>query len=583
MTQRRSGPCQPHHLGPRPQGRLSALRLEGRRKEALETGRTRLLVAGIVFALAFAAIGVRVLDLAVFSGSETRQVAQRSHGSPHATGRADIVDRQGRVLATSLSVASLSANPREVIDPARAARRIAEVLPSVSVARTQARLESDQQFVWIKRHLTPRQQDRINRLGIPGLYFKEEERRFYPYGDLTAHVVGFTDLDSRGIAGIESSFDELLSKSSRPLRLSLDVRIQHLLTDELRKAMQEFDGIGAAGLVLDVRTGELLAMSSLPSFDPQNAKQASDQQLFNRATLGVYEMGSTFKIFSTAAALDSQAVGLFDSYDVSEPIRAGGFTIRDYKPKDGVLSVPEIFMHSSNIGTVKMAMDAGTEVQRETLDALGLTEKVSLELQEVGAPMTPGTWREINTMTASYGHGIAVNAVQLASAVAATVNHGRRQQPTLLARDPEDVGPGTQVFQARTSQQMRRLMRLVVEYGTGKNADAEGYRVGGKTGTADKQENGRYRDDARISSFVGAFPMDDPRYVVFAMVDEPKGQEHTFGYATGGWVAAPVVKRVIERMGPMLGLEPQRISVPEQDDHPLLIKARSRSDELASN
>jgi cell division protein FtsI (penicillin-binding protein 3) len=562
---------------------LSALRLDGQRKEALETGRTRLLVAGIVFALAFAAIGVRVLDLAVLSGSDARTSAQRGHGEPHRTARADIVDRNGRVLATTLSVASLSADPREVPDPARAARQIAAVLPDVSVAHTQAKLASDQSFVWIERHLTPRQQDRINRLGIPGLYFKDEERRFYPYGDLTAHVVGYTDIDSRGIAGIEQSFHGLLSKSTRPLRLSLDVRVQHLLTDELRGAMEEFDGIGAAGLVLDVRTGELLAMTSLPSFDPRRPDRASEAARFNRATLGIYEMGSTFKIFSTAAALDSHAVGLFDRYDVSDPIRAGGFTIRDYKPKDGKLSVPEIFMHSSNIGTVKMAMDAGTKVQRRTLDALGLTREVQLELPEVGAPLTPRTWREINTMTASYGHGIAVNAVQLASAVGATVNHGRRQPPTLLARDPADVGPGTQVFQERTSAQMRRLMRLVVEYGTGKNADAEGYRVGGKTGTADKQEQGRYQDGKRISSFVGAFPMDDPRYVVFAMVDEPKGQEHSFGYATGGWVAAPVVKRVIERMGPMLGLEPQRVRVPEQEEHPLLIKARNRSSERASD
>ena len=583
MTPRRTAPCQPRELARRATGRRGFLRFEGHRKEALETGRTRLLVAGIVFAVAFSAIGLRVIDVAVLSGSDARTVAHRGGEQPHSATRADIVDRNGTVLATSLEVASLYANPKEVARPAAVARQISEVLPEVSQPHTQALLESDKSFVWIERKLSPREQYEINRLGIPGLYFKQEERRFYPHGDLTAHVVGYTNVDNQGIAGIEQSFDELLTGSQRPLRLSLDVRVQHILTEELRKAMREFDGIGAAGVVMDAKTGELVAMSSLPSFDPNQPGTATEEARFNRASLGIYEMGSVFKIFTTASALDTGSVRLFESFDVSEPIRAGGFRITDYKPKKGDLSVPEIFMHSSNIGTVKMAMQAGTKVQQNMLSALGLTQPVSLELPEVGTPMVPSPWREINTMTISYGHGLAVNAVQLASAVATTVNGGVRHQPTLLARDPQDVGDGKRVFARETSEQMRRLMRLVVEYGTGKNAAAEGYRVGGKTGTADKQRNGRYAHDARISSFIAAYPMDDPRYVVFAMVDEPQGQKHTFGFATGGWVAAPVVKRVVERMGPLVGVEPRETEVPKQENHPLLVKADREDKQVAAN
>jgi cell division protein FtsI (penicillin-binding protein 3) len=555
--------------------------LDGTRKEVLETGRTRLLVAGIVFAVAFSAIGVRVLELAVLNG-DARDLATRADGAPPAQTRADIVDRNGHVLATTLPVASLYADPREIDRPARVANQLAPILTDSTAAELQALLDSSKSFVWLERKLTPRQQYRVNRLGIPALHFQKSERRFYPYGELTAHAVGYTNVDGKGIAGIEQSFNQLLKDSNQPLQLSLDVRVQHILMEELRAKMEEFEGIGASGVVMDVRTGELLAMASLPTYDPHEPGRASDDAKFNRATLGIYEMGSTFKIFSTAAALETQSVGLFDKYDVSEPIRKAGFTIRDYKPKDGKLTVPQIFMHSSNIGTVKMAMETGTKVQQATLRDLGLTRPVNLEVPEVGTPMIPNPWREISTVTVSYGHGIAVNAVQLASAVGATVNHGLRHSPTLLKRDPGDVGPGARVFSAKTSEQMRGLMRLVVEYGTGKNADAHGYRVGGKTGTADKQEQGRY-GDARISSFVGAFPMDDPRYVVFAMVDEPKGQEHTFGYATGGWVAAPVVKNVIERMGPMLGIEPRPTKAPEKENHPLLHNAEREDERVASN
>jgi cell division protein FtsI (penicillin-binding protein 3) len=460
------------------------------------------------------------------------------------------------------------------------AARLAEILPELSQARAARRMATDRAFIWIKRGLTPRQQARINRLGVPGLYFRTESKRVYPQGKLTAHVVGLTDPDGRGIAGVEKTFDDLLRSARRPLELSLDLRVQHILTDELSRTIQAFQGIGGAGMVMDVRTGELVAMASLPSFDPDSPGRASEAARFNRATLGVYEMGSVFKVFTMAGAIDRGVVELGDRFDVSRPIRTGGFTIRDFKPKDAKLTVPEIFMHSSNIGTAKVAREMGTEAQQATLRKLGLTTPAQVELPEVGDPMVPTPWRPINTLTISYGHGLAVTPLQLTSAVAATVNGGVRRTPTLLARNDSETIPGERVLKASTSRTMRRMMRLVVAYGTGEKADARGYRIGGKTGTADKLADGRYSSDAHIASFVGAFPIDDPRYVIFAMVDEPKGQSRTFGYATGGWVAAPLVRRVVERAAGILGVPPQGPAhTPEKDDHPLLVKARAQGED----
>ena len=559
--------------------RRRLLRLDGQTKRALEVGRTRLLVTGLVFVCAFAVLGLRVIDVAVFNGKSPHALVRHEPNRPHKTQRADIVDRTGHVLATTLPTPSLYANPREVAHPKAAARRLVQVLPELSQGRVAARLATDRAFVWIKRDLTPRQQAEVNRLGIPGLYFRKEERRFYPQGKLAAHLVGFTDIDNRGLAGVEESFDEVLRESHRPLRLALDIRIQHILVDELSKAMSAFRAIGAAGLVMDANTGELVAMASLPGFDPNKAGAAGAEARFNRATLGVYEMGSVFKIFTTAAVLDRGVVDLHDRFDVSEPIRAGGYTIRDFKPKDGKLSVPEIFMHSSNIGTVHMMRAGGVELQQNMLRDLGLTTPARLELPEIGTPMLPSPWRDINAVTISYGHGMAVTPVQLGAAVAATVNGGILPKPTVLARRAGEPGDGRRVFAPGTSHTMRQLLRLVVEYGTGRNAAAAGYRVGGKTGTADKLRGATYSDDARIASFVGAFPMDDPQYVVFAMVDEPKGNESTFGFATGGWVAAPVVRRVIARSGPILGLPPREATpTPSKENHPLLVRVKARTE-----
>ena len=537
--------------------RYAARRVEGIRKEAIETGRNRLLVAGAVLTMAFIAIGARLVDLTVFKAGEEPRFAKEGEALLPAAGRADIVDRNGVIMATSLPTASLYVDPGAVLNPEDAADRLLQVLPALNRSDVLRKLKSKGRFVWIYRNLTPEQQYQVNRLGLPGFGFQRGERRVYPHGRLAAHVLGLTDVDGRGIAGIEKNFDQSL-RTGNSIELSLDLRIQAILGNELAAAVKEFRAVGAAGLVLDVHSGEIVAMVSLPDFDPNDPSTANGEPAFNRATKGVYEMGSTFKLFTAAMALDSGTVNMQSGYDASQPIKVARFTIRDFHAKNRWLSVPEIIVYSSNIGAAKMAVDVGTKAQKDYLGRFGLLKPAALELPEIGSPLAPVRWREINTMTISYGHGIAVSPVQLASGISALVNGGRYVKPTLLAMPVPDQPQGRRVLTEETSKNMRSLMRMVVNTGTGRKAQAQGYAVGGKTGTADKLVGRTYGKNATISSFVGAFPINDPRFVVLVLVDEPKGNKRTFNYATGGWVAAPAVSKVVQRMATLIGMAPKR-------------------------
>lgn len=551
------------------------IRIEGDRKTAIETGRNRLMVAGALFTAAFTVIGIRVIDVSVFSeNTEPRYTRSIAKDEKH-NGRADIVDRNGVLMATSLSTASLFANPRLVLDPEQAALKLATALPDIDVKVIEKKLRSNRGFVWLKRHLTPRQQYAVNRLGIPALNFQREARRMYPMGSLAAHALGFTDIDNKGLKGIERYFDKELRTRQDNMALSIDVRVQHVLEHELGVAMKKFSAIGAAGLVMDVTTGEVVAMSSLPSFDPNQPNAIAQDLRFNRTTLGVYEMGSTFKIFTTAMALDAGTVSLHGGYDATNPIRVARFTIRDFHAKKRWLSVPEIFMYSSNIGTVKMALDVGIPGHRNFLTTIGMMKPVAIELSETGSPLSPNRWREINSMTISFGHGLAVSPLHLVAGVSAMVNGGIYRTPTLIRRNPSETPVGKRVITAETSAKMRRLMRLVVKNGTGRNAAAPGYLVGGKTGTAEKVSGRGYKKKALISSFVAAFPMHNPRYVVLAMLDEAKGTKETFGYATGGWVAAPVVGAVVRRIAPVLGMRPIKETDPVRETLSIEISGKS--------
>ncbi|MDP6603760.1 MAG: penicillin-binding protein 2 [Rhodospirillales bacterium] len=533
------------------------VRVEGVRKETIETGRNRLLVTGALFLAVFMVIAGRLVCLSMPAApSGEASVARQQYAG--VAGRADIVDRNGVVLATSLPIASLYADPANVMATPALVQRLAAALPGLDPETVLAKLDSDAGFVWLKRGLAPRHVYAVNRLGIPGLEFRREERRVYPQGRQAAHVLGATDVDGSGIAGVELAFQDTLSGGDAPLRLSLDVRVQTVMTDVLARTMREFDAIGAAGAMLDVRTGEVLALVSLPDFDPNARTTAAGAAGFNRVTKGVYEMGSTFKLFTAAAALDSGTVRLDDVYDASRPIRIARFTITDFHPAERPLSVPEILTRSSNIGAVKMALDVGGVVQRHYLRQLGLLDRSAIELPEVGIPLIPDPWRDINTMTVAYGHGVAVSPLQLASAVAALVNGGTLIPPTLI-KTPR-AADGRRVLSEETSQTMRGLMRYIVVNGTGKNADVPGFAVGGKTGTAEKVVDTGYSANALISSFVAVFPMSAPRYVLLTLIDEPKGNEGTLGYATGGWVAAPATARLVTRIAPLLGLSPQPTS-----------------------
>lgn len=555
---------------------------DGRRRAALDRARVRLMVGAGVFALLYVAVAARLADATVFNGATPRQAAPPVavvEPEPPVS-RASITDRNGVILAVSLPTVALYANPRQILDPAEAAKALAGVLPDLDQALLTERLSGERSFVYIRRHLAPREQDAVNRLGIPGLYFERAERRVYPQGRAAVHVLGGTDVDGRGIAGVERFFDaRLREEPAEPLRLSIDVRVQHVLREAMSGAIARFDAIGGAGVVMDVRTGEVVGMVSLPDYLPADVGTATNEQRFNRITVGVYEPGSTFKLFTTAMALELGTTQLWGGYDASRPIRQGRFTISDFKGKNRWLTVPEIFTYSSNIGTARMALEVGIPRHKAFIERLGLLARPGIEMAEAAAPLYPrgNNWREINTLTISYGHGISVSPLAVANATAAMVNGGVLHRPTLLARDADGAARGTRVIRPETSDTLRRLMRLAVTEGTGKGADVPGYFVGGKTGTAQKVgPRGGYMPNSRIASFTGIFPSHDPRYVVYVMIDEPKGRRDTAGYATGGWVAAPAAQAVIGQVGPLLGLSPvteseatrQALAMPLQPQRP---------------
>jgi len=556
-------------------------RTDGVFRQAIETGRTRLLITGAVMALAFAAVSGRLVEVAALADPHEPRSVHAVRTTEVQTERAAIVDRNGKLLATSLRTVGLSANLRKLLDPVEAAEKLASVLPELDANRLSAKLSRDANFAWIHRNLTPRQQHQINSLGIPGLEFHDREARVYPQGRLLSHILGYTDVDNRGLSGLERSFDEALRTSDKPLRLSIDLRMQHALHEELKNAIDEFQAVGGAGVIMDVKTGEVAAMVSMPDFDPNHPTADPSAARFNRATLGVYELGSTFKIFNTAMALDAGTVTMAGGYDASEPLKISRYRISDYHAENRWLSVPEIFIHSSNIGSAKMALEVGPAGQKAFMQKMGFLDRLALEIPETGTPQYPKTWRPINTMTISFGHGISVTPLHLASGVASMLNGGHQVTPTLMKRYAPVKGP--QIIKREVSDAVRKLMRLNTLEGSGKNAAVPGYLVGGKTGTAEKVgASGGYKRKALISSFVAAFPMTDPRYVVYAVLDEPKGTKATFGYATGGWVAAPLVGRVIERIAPMAGISPVNPQDPDIRHALAIMPPKSEQKRLAS-
>ncbi len=550
------------------------------RRAALEKTRGRLLFAASGFTVLFAAVMVKLAMATVVVPMQPRRASLEAGRlpplpDPNATAdapaaepvrdtgphpRATITDRNGEILAVSLPTAGVYANPKEMIDPDEAAVKLKSVLPSLDLATVKARLHTEKQFAWIARGITPRQQLAINNLGIPGIYFQATERRRYPQGRVAAQVLGGVDVDAKGVAGVERHFEQRLREDPEPLRLSIDVRVQAVVRDELSRSMDEFHAIGACGIVMDVRTGEVIAMVSLPDYDANKFGQATNEERFNRAVTGMYEPGSTFKLQTAAMTLDSGVGHLWSTYDASHNITIGRFTITDFEGKHRVLTLPEVIAYSSNLGAAHMAQAMGAERQRSWLQAMGMFTRVGIELPEQGQPIVQqaANWKEVVTMTVGFGHGIAVSPLHVVRGTAAIANGGTVLRPTILAPEP-DMSPrtGTVVMQHSTSDTMRKLMRLVVTDGYGKPADVPGYFVGGKTGTAEKNSGHGYKKHTNISAFMSVFPMNAPKYAVYFMLDEPKGNASTGGYSTAGAVSAPGAGRVIARIAPMLGLMPE--------------------------
>ncbi|MBX3580540.1 MAG: penicillin-binding protein 2 [Rhizobiaceae bacterium] len=481
--------------------------------------------------------------------------------------RPDIVDRNGEVLATDIKTASLFAEPRRIVDADEVIEKLSTVLPDINVEQTYHKLKSGAGFVWLKRQLTPRQQAEIFQLGLPGIGFRTEKRRFYPAGETISHIIGLTNIDNQGISGLEKYIDDqgladlqasglAIAKDLKPVKLSVDLRVQHIVHDEISQALERYHAIAAGAVVLNAKTGEVVAMASVPDYDPNNPYNAHEKDRLNRMSAGVYEMGSTIKSFTTAMALDSGLANLESRFDASRPLRIGRFTIKDFHGKGRVLTLPEVFIYSSNIGSAKEADMVGIEGHREFLKRLGLLDRLRTELPEVASPTEPKEWKKVHSITISFGHGMSTTPLQTAVGAAALMN-GRLLPPTFLPRtEAEAAEIGEQVVKESTVEQMRYLYRLNAEKGSGKRAEVPGFRVGGKTGTAEKVVNGRYSSDKRFNAFLAAFPMDNPQYIVLSVIDEPKPEKPGMA-ATSGLNAAPIVANIIRRSGVLLGVTPE--------------------------
>jgi cell division protein FtsI (penicillin-binding protein 3) len=532
----------------------------------------RLVVLAGLFFVAFAVVGLRMGAIASTEPSEPRAQAP---GAQIAAARADIVDRNGYVLATNLVTHALYAQPPLMVDPERAARELARIFPDLEQERLLGWFTGERKFLWIKKKISPEQKQAVFDIGEPGLMFGPREMRLYPNGSIAAHVLGGASFGREGVnaaevigvAGIEKAFDERLRDpglAGEPLRLTLDLTVQAAVERVLAGGMQMMNAKGAAAVLMDVNTGEIVALASLPDFDPNDRPRpltkgdASDSPLFNRAVQGLYELGSTFKIFAVAQAMEIGQVSPATMINTRGPLRWGKFSIRDFHDYGAQLSVTDVIVKSSNIGAARIAVDIGATRQKAFLASLGLTEAAPIELIEAAGakPLLPPNWSELSTMTISYGHGLSASPLHLATAYASLLNGGYRVMPTLVRDGP--VARGPRVVSAETSAAASEMLRAVVTRGTASFGEVPGYAVGGKTGTADKPKpRGGYYDDKVIATFASVFPANDPRYVLVLTLDEPVETSGSEPRRTAGWTAVPVAAEVIRRVAPLLGLKPE--------------------------
>ena len=554
--------------------RLIRSLLYGRNVDRAAKARARVGLAMLAFAAIYALIGGRLVMFAI--GADAHSARRAAAQEVVATARPDIVDRNGAILATDVKASSLFGEPRRIIDKDEAIELLTATVPDLDEAEVRERLRTRKGFVWLKREITAKQQQDIHKLGIPGIGFLRENKRVYPTGNEVAHLIGLVNIDNQGIAGMEKWLDNqgladlhragfAIDRLQQPIELSVDLRVEHALRDELLKAKEKFHAKAASGIISNVKTGEIVAMVSLPDFDPNNPKEAHDPDRINRLTTGVYEMGSTFKAFTLAMALDTGKYGLDSLWDARGPLHYGKFAIHDDEPKGRFLTMKEVFTFSSNVGAARIALSQGVEAHKAFLRKMGQLERLRTELPESASPILPRRWSELNTITIAFGHGMAVAPLQAVMGVSALANGGLLIPPTFLKRSEEEARAiAKRVIKPETSDKMRFLMRLNAEIGTARKADVKGYYIGGKTGTAEKVVNGRYAKKRVLTAFTAILPADKPKYQLLIMLDEPQPLKETYGFITSGWNAVPTAGNVITRIGPLLGIEP-RYDLPPAD------------------
>lgn len=537
----------------------------------------RILVLGVLFTSVFVLVGARMGMLATTEPAEP--MASVSSAAITAQ-RVDIVDRKGRILATNFDTFSLYAQPPLMVDPLAAVDGLMKVFPDLDRDRLVKDFTGKRKFVWVKKRISPEQKQAVYDIGDPGLLFGPREMRLYPNGRLAAHVLGGASFGKEGVnsaevigvAGVEKQFDAYLrdpANGNKPLQLSLDLTIQAAAEQVLLGGMKLMNAKGATSVLMDVYTGEVISVVSLPDFDPNNRPRPpvtgdqTDSPLFNRSVQGVYELGSVFKIFTAALALDLGLVTPDTMIDIRGPLRKGGFSIKDYKYYGKEMSVSKIIIKSSNIGSARLAMQIGAERQKAFLDSLGMLEPTPFEIVEAasGRPLWPRKWTELSAMTISYGHGLSTSPMHLAAGYSAIANGGRYVSPTILKQDGPQLGP--RVLSAQAAAQARVMLRRVVTEGTASFGEVEGYNVGGKTGSADKPKpGGGYYEDTLLSTFASIFPINDPKYVLIVSLDEPSIQSYGEVRRTAGWTAVPVAAEMIRRIAPLLGLRPETVGKP---------------------
>ena len=518
----------------------------------IHQARVRIVMGIVVFSLFLLLLITRLAEVSLlrvpksFLPMATNQVKTR----------ADIVDRNGELLATSLETYSLYADPRKVWDAVASTEAITSVLPDLDAAVVEERLTSKKSFIWIKRNLTPKERQLVFSLGLPELGFQVEPKRVYPRGRLAAHVLGFTDIDLNGTAGVEKAFDTQLSaKDAEPTRLSIDMRVQFALADELGLGMEKYQALAASGVVLNIKTGEILAMASLPDYDPNRSGTALPNNRLNRASMQIYELGSTFKPITMALAIETGVVAAGEKLPVQNKLVIQKKSIMDDHPMHHPIGIYDVLAKSSNRGVAMIALRAGGEAQQDLLKRLGLFGRVPMELKESARPLVAREWQDITTATVSYGHGISVTPLALATALATLLNGGTYIAPTIEKHKIGQAIKSHRAVSRETSKQVADMMRYVVTNGTGRNAAVKGYELMGKTGTAEKLINGQYAKKRLVTSFVAAFPHNDPHYLVFVVFDEPKAYDGSWGYATAGWNSAKTAGAVVERIAPVLGVK----------------------------